>query len=68
MVSDLAVGALTAYVRIRFEARVPALELNTGLVLAAIVMPGTLSVTPGETVSKEIRRALAGGSVIPGLA
>ena len=38
------------------------------LVLAAIVMPGTLSVTSGETVSKEIWRALACGSVIPGLA
>lgn len=68
MVTDLTVGTLAAHVWIGLTARVTALELDTSLVLAAVVVPGALSVAPGESVSQKVRRTLAVGAVVPGLA
>jgi len=68
VVADLTVGALTAHVWIGFTAGVAALELDTSLVLVAVVMSGTLGVTPGESVAQEVRWALAVGTVVASFA
>jgi len=68
VVTDLTVGTLAADIWIGLAAGVTALELDTGLVLAAVIVPGALSVAPGESVSQKVRRALAVGAVVAGLA
>jgi len=68
VVTDLTVGTLAAHVWIGLTARVTALELDTSLVLAAVVVPGALGVAPRESVSQEVWWTLAVGAVVPRLA
>lgn len=67
MVADFTISSLTTDVGVRREARIFALELDTSLVLVALVVPGTLGVTPGEAVSQKVRWAPAVSPVVASL-
>lgn len=68
VVSDLAVGSLTAHVWIWLTAGVATLEFNASLVLVTVVVSGALSVAAGESVSQKVRGAFAAGTVVAGFA
>lgn len=68
VVGRLAVGLLATHVRVRLEAGIAALETDAVLVRGAVVVAGTLCVTPAEGVAQEVGGAGAGGAVVDSLA
>jgi len=68
MVGSLTGCSLPAHIRVRVIAGVPALQLDTGLVRGAVIVPGALCVAPGERVAQEIRRTGALCTVVHSLA
>lgn len=68
MVGGLTGGSLPAHIRVRVVARVPALQLDTGLVRAAVIVSGALCVAPGEGVTQKVWRTGALCPVVDSLA
>jgi len=68
MVGCLTGGSLPAHIRVRVVARVPALQLDTGLVRGAVIVPGALCVAPGEGVTQKVWRTGALCPVVHSLA
>ena len=67
VVCRLAGGAQAAHVGVRFEARIAALEADTGLVAGAVRVAGALGVAAGVGVAQEVWRTGALGAVVHSL-
>ena len=65
MILHFTVGSAAAYIWIRLSAGILALEFDTCLVIGTFVVSGTFCVTSSSSVSQEIIRTGAVGTVIP---